>query len=94
MGEALLGQGILAADIDIAFGCAHRVGGEGHRLENAVWIAFKDDTVFKCAGFAFIRIADHVFLWAGCLGNKAPFRARWEACPAASFKPRLGDFLN
>ena len=52
--QALDRQRIFGAHIDVAFGCAHRIGGDHHAFEHAVRIAFEDAAIHERAGIAFV----------------------------------------
>ena len=92
--EPLLCQLVLTAHIEKTFICPHRVGGDGHGFQQAVRVAFQDDAVFKSAGFAFIGVADNIFLRGFRSRHEAPFGSSWETRPAASLQARFFQFRD
>ena len=66
----VVGMRILAAQIDVAARRADRETGNRHALDQAERIAFHQHAIGKCAGVAFIGIADDVLLRT--LGARAP----------------------
>ena len=57
-------------------------------------IAFEHDAVLECAGFAFICVADDVFLVAMRHADKFPLATGGEACAAVSLQARFLDGLD
>jgi len=57
-------------------------------------IAFHDQTIFESAGFAFVGIDDHVFLFGLQRSGEAPFHSSREACTATTTQAGLLDFFH
>ncbi len=94
--EALDGEGVFRADVDVALVRAHGVAADDHRLEDGVGIALQGRAVHVRAGVALVRVADHVLLSLGLLGGRLPLDAGGEPGAAAAAEARLlhlGDNL-
>ena len=65
--QTLDGDGVLSADVDVAFAGADGIAGNGHGLDDGVRIAFQDGTVHERAGVALVSVAGHVLLVAWLL---------------------------
>ena len=88
------GDGILRADVNVAFGSADGVAADGHGFHDAVGVAFKDGTVHERAGVALIRVADHVLLIGFILRSEEPLLAGRETGAAAAAQTGIGDDLD
>src|SRR5215211_218314 len=82
--QAAIRETILTTDVDVAFVRANRIGGDRHRLQDRVRVAFQHDTVLEGAGFAFIRVANDIFPVAMRQADEPPLAPGGEACAAAS----------
>src|ERR1019366_9577378 len=92
--EAVNRERILGANIDEALVRADGVAGDGHALEHAVGIAFENAPVHESSGGALIRIADHVFLGSGRLGDGGPFEAGRIAGAAPAAQSAFDDSVD
>ena len=92
--QALHGQGIFRAHVDIAAVGADGVAAQHHAFDEAVRVAFQDGAIHEGAGVAFVGVANHVLLFAGGLHARLPFDARGEARAAAPAKAAALDFLH
>jgi hypothetical protein len=92
--EAFHGERILGADIEIAARGADRIGGDRHAFEHAVRIRFENAPVHECARIALVGVADHIFLAAARLRDRAPFESRRVSAAAAATKSALQDLLD
>jgi len=85
--QALQGELVLTADIDIAFISANSITGNEHGFDDAVRVTFQDYAVLEGAGLAFIRVADDILFCSSSFANKTPFQAGRKTCAAASLQP-------
>ena len=74
--EALVDLEDLAVDVVVGRGHAHRVGGDGHALDDDVRVVGEDVAVLAGAGLAFVGIADQVLRAGVVLRHEAPLQAR------------------
>ncbi len=58
--ESFDGQRIFCTAVDVAFLCSHGIAADGHSLDEAVGISFKDRAVHKGARVAFVSVTDHI----------------------------------
>ncbi len=95
--QAVVSQVVFAADVDETFARPNGIGGDRHRLDDAVGVAFQDQPVFEGARFALVGVADHVLGLSGGGGNERPLASGGEAGPAAPLEPGsvdLGDHFR
>jgi hypothetical protein len=92
--QALYGQWVFRAHVDVALFRADGVGGDGHALEDAVGIALEDRPIHEGAGVALIAVADHVFWVSLGLPHGLPFFARGEARAAPAPQAGTADLGN
>src|ERR1019366_6058771 len=59
--QALDGQRIFGAHIEVTFGSADGKGSDQHAFQHAVRIALEHAAVHECARIALVRVADNVF---------------------------------
>ena len=84
--QAVDGDGILGADIEVALGCADGIARNHHALDDGIGVALQNGAVHEGTGVALVTVADHVLLVGdGCLGE-LPLPAGGETTAAA----RLG----
>ena len=94
--EALVDLEDLAVDVVAGGAHAHRVGGDGHALDDDVRVVGEDVAVLAGAGLAFVGIADQVLRAGVVLRHEAPLQAGGKARAAAAAQARgldLGDHL-
>ena len=94
--EALDGQRVLGAHVDVALMRADRVGADDHALDEAVGIAFEHRAVHERARVALVTVAEHVLHVAGRVVGELPLHAGREAGAAAAAQAageHLGDHL-
>ena len=91
--QALHGDGILRAHVDVTFGSADGVTAQHHALDDAVGIALQQAAVHKCARIALIGVTDHELapVPGHSLQTCLPFHARGEARAAAASEARVLD---
>ena len=65
----------LAADIVVTHGGTHAVAGDGHALDQLVWVVSQDVPVLAGAWLTFIRIADEEFLARCRAGHEGPLES-------------------
>ena len=83
--EALDGQRVLGADVDVALVRADGVGADDHAFEHRVRVAFEHGAVHERAGVAFVaRCRGRTCVVALARGRKLPFQAGREAGAAAA----------
>ncbi len=92
--QALYGNRILRADINITLMRADCVARDCHCLENRVRVAFENGPVHKRAGVALVCIAAYIFCVIILIFSKLPFYARREARAASAAKPRSLDNID
>ena len=78
--DTVQGELILAADVDIAFVRADRVGSNQHRFDDAEGIAFHDDPILEGSGFAFIGVTNDIFLGSWRLLDCIPLDTNGKTC--------------
>ena len=82
--QAVNGDGIFGADVDVALVGADGIAGDGHGLQHHVGVALQHRTVHKGAGVALIGVAADVLHVARALPGKQPLLAGGEAAAAAA----------
>jgi len=85
-----------AVDIVIADGDAHRISANGHAFDQRMGIVTNDVAVLESARFAFICIADEVFLARELARHEAPLQAGRKTRAATAAQGRsleVGDDL-
>ena len=70
LGEALDGQRVLGAHVDVALVRADRVAADEHALDDGVRVALEDGAVHERAGVALVGVADDVLLVAPATGAR------------------------
>src|SRR5208283_521172 len=68
--------------------------GNGHSLENSVWISFEHAPVHERSRISFIGIADDIFLFAFRLVNDSPFQPRRISRSTPAAQSALPDLLD
>jgi hypothetical protein len=88
---------ILAANVDVTFIRADGVARNCHRFEHDMRVAFKHDAVFERAWFAFIGIADDIFLVALRRADKFPLApgrgSPRRRVPASLISQHINDLI-
>ena len=79
-------------DVVVADRDAHRIGGDGHALDQDVRVVAQDVAVLEGARLAFVGIADQVLLARELRGMKLHFKPGRKARAAAAAQRRLLDF--
>ena len=74
---------VFAAHIDITLRGAHRMGGDGHALDQLKRVALHRHAVGEGAAVALVGVADDVFAGAGGSRHRLPLDARREPRAAA-----------
>ena len=92
--QALDGDGILRAHIDIALAGADGIASDGHGLQHRVRVALQHGAVHESAGVALVGVADHVLLVSLGGGGKLPLLARGEARAAAAAQTGLEHLVD
>ena len=87
--QALDGDGILRAHIDIALAGADGIAADGHGFQHGMRVALQHGTVHKGARVALVGVTDHVFLIRLGGGGKLPLLARGETRAAAAAQAGL-----
>ena len=78
------GDRILFADIDISVLAAHGIGAEQHPFHHGMGVAFQNGAIHKCAGVAFVRVADGILGTTIGLAGEFPFETGGETGAAAA----------
>src|SRR5450830_7667 len=73
-----------AVDVVVADRDAHRITADDHAFDQRVRVITNDVAVFECARFAFIAVANEVFLTWELTRHEAPLQAGREASTAAA----------
>ena len=89
--QALHGQGVLGADIDIALGGTGGHAGDHHALNDGVGIALHDGAIHECAGIALVAVADDVFYIGDILAHALPLAPGREAAAAPTTETGIGN---
>ena len=84
--DALDGQRVFRAYVDVAFVRADGHRGDHHAFDDGVWVALHDRAVHERAGVALVAVADDVFFIAFTLAGQIPFAARGEAAAAPALE--------
>ncbi len=92
--EALDGERVFGAHVDVAGGGADREGGDRHALDHDVGVALEHRAVHERAGVAFVGVADDVLDLARALAREVPLGAGGKAGAAAAAQPRFGHGLD
>ena len=83
--QALDGDGVLGADVDVALVGADGVAGDGHGLQHGVGVALQHGAVHERAGVALVGVAaDVLSARPGCRAANFHLRAGGEAGAAAA----------
>ena len=77
--QALDGEGVFAAHVDVALVSPDGITGDGHTFEYAVRIALQNAAIHECAGVAFIGVANDIFCCRHLLGRRVPTSGRWDS---------------
>ena len=85
--QAVDGQRILGAAVDVTLMGSDRPGGDDHAFQNGVRVRLQDAAVHKGARVAFVGVAQDVFNVAGGSGGKLPFHTGRETSAAAAAEP-------
>src|SRR5262249_24416716 len=72
--EAMDRQGVLPAHVDVALLGPAGVGGDGHPLQDAVWVALQDAAVHEGPGVPLVGVADDELAAGGHLGDRGPLQ--------------------
>ena len=94
--EALVDAEDLAVDVVVARRDAHRIGGDGHALDDDVRVVAQDVAILERAGLALVGVADQILLARELARHEAPLEPRGKACPtppAQAGSLDLGDDL-
>ena len=92
--EAVDGNRVFGADVDVALGRADGVAGDGHCLQHDVGVALEDRTVHERAGVAFVGVAADILLVGLIDRREAPLPPGREAGAAAAAQPRGEDLVD
>ena len=91
--QALDGEGILGADVDIALGCARGDACNEHTFNDGVGVALHDALIHESAGVALVTVADHVLHIGHVTAHALPLTACGEAAAAATTEAAVHDLL-
>ncbi|OPZ46054.1 MAG: hypothetical protein BWY94_00921 [Actinobacteria bacterium ADurb.BinA094] len=94
LGEALDGQRVLGAHVDVALVGADCPAADQHALDDRVRVALEDRAVHERAGVALVGVADEVLDVALALVGELPLDAGREPGAAAAADARVGDLLD
>ena len=83
--QAVHGDGIFRADINVTLVGTDRIGGDRHSLDYGVGIPFQNGTIHKRAGITLVRVTANVFFLAFGRARKLPLAPRRKArAPSAA----------
>ena len=91
--EALDGEGILGADVDIALGCACGDTCNEHTFNDGVGVTLHDALIHESAGVALVTVADHVLHVRHITADALPLTTSGEAAAAATTEAAVHDLL-
>ena len=83
-----------AADIVVGDGRTHRIGSDGHALDQLVRVEPQDVAVLAGPGLTLVRVADQILLTRDTAGHEAPLEPGRKAGPAAPAQVRELDLLD
>ena len=86
--QALDGERILGADVDIALLGPDGIAADGHRLDEGVGVALDRGAVHVRAGVALVGVAYDVFHFSGSLAREVPLEPGRESCASAAAEAR------
>ena len=92
--QALDGQRVFAAHVNVALLRADGVAGDRHAFEHAVRVAFEHAAIHERAGIAFVRVADHVLGGRDLLRHQLPLQTGGIARAAAPAQSARLDLLR
>ena len=92
--QALDGQRVLGAYVDVALMGADRKGADRHALDHRVRVALEHGAVHEGARVALVGVAEDVLDVALLLLGEAPLEARRESGAAASAQARGQDLVD
>ena len=78
------GSRILCTHVNEPPACAHREGGNQHRLDDHVRIFLHQEAIDVCAGISLVAVGDDVLDCRVLVENRPPFPARGESRAAAA----------
>ena len=88
------GKRVFGADIHQSFAGTDGVTADTHGFYDRVRVAFHDGAVHKCAGVAFVRVANYIFDVRLLLMGKLPFQSCGEAATATSAQAGAFDEVD
>ncbi len=89
--QALGGDGILTAHVEVALVRADGVAGDRHTFQQAMGVGLHHRAVHVGAGVALVAVGDDVFLVAFRLAHQVPLNAGGVAGAAAPAQAALGE---
>src|SRR5262249_33569352 len=89
-----LGEGILAADVEVAGRAAGREGGDRHRLDHREGVLLHEDAVLEGAGLGLVGVADEVVGEGRLLRHRLPLATRRKCRAAPSLELRGEDLAD
>ena len=92
--QAVDGQGVFGAHINISPVGADGISGNGHSFQNGMGVSFANRPVHKRPGVALVGVADDVFLVGRVLPGEFPFHAGGKSRSPPALQPGLGDDLD
>ncbi len=92
--DAVHGDRIFGADVEVAFAGAEGIAGDHHPFDDSVGVAFQDRAVHEGAGVALVAVADDVLLLAILVGGELPFAPGREAGAPAAAEAAIKDFVD
>ena len=98
LAQALDGERVLGADVDVSLPDADREGADRHPLDDAVGVALQDAAVHEGAGIALVAVAEDVLHVARRATCERPLDSGGEARAATPTQPgglhRVDDLLR
>ena len=92
--QALDGERVLGAHVDVALVGADRIGADRHALDHRVRVAFEHGAVHEGTGVALVGVAEDVLDVGLLLLREAPLEAGRETGAAAAAQARGEDLVD
>ncbi len=92
--QAVNGQWVFAAHVNVTFGRAHGKAGDGHAFQDLVRIALQYAAIHEGAGIALVGVADDQLAVILALGDHGPLEAGGIAGAASAAEPTARDRVD
>src|SRR5262249_43479252 len=92
--DALGGEGVLAADVDVAGLGADGEGGDGHGLDEGEGVLLEEDAVLEGAGLGLVGVAHEVARPRRRRAEGPPFAPGGDGAAAGAEEPGLADLAQ